>query len=40
MLARIARFDPHLLYPIRHKGEHVQKDMTLLHSREVDFDDG
>lgn len=35
MLARIARFDPHLLYPIRHKGEHVQKDMTLLHSREV-----
>jgi len=35
MLARIARFDPHLLYPIQHKGRQAQKDMTLLHAREA-----
>lgn len=35
MLARIARFDPHLLYPIQHKGVNIQADMSLLHSREA-----
>lgn len=35
MLARILRFDPKLLYPIRHKGEHIQQNMTLMHSRDI-----
>ncbi|BCL59603.1 IS110 family transposase [Desulfomarina profundi] len=35
MLARIARFDPNLLYPIQHKGEQVQADLALLHSRDL-----
>ena len=35
MLARIARFDPHLLYPIQHKGRQAQKDMALLQAREA-----
>lgn len=35
MLARIARFDPDLLYPIRHKAKQAQIDMTLLHAREA-----
>lgn len=35
MLARIARFDPELLYPITHKGEQAQIDMKLLRSRDI-----
>ncbi len=35
MLARIARFDPDLLYPIQHKGKQAQIDMTMLHARET-----
>ena len=35
MLARIARFDPNLLYPIHHKGEQAQADLALLHSRDL-----
>ena len=35
MLARIARFDPSLLYPIQHKGEQSQADLALLHSRDL-----
>lgn len=35
MLARIARFDPNLLYPIQHKGEQAQVDLALLHSRDL-----
>lgn len=35
MLARIARFDPNLLYPIQHKGEQAQTDLALLHSRDL-----
>ncbi len=35
MLARIARFDPNLLYPIQHKGEQAQADLALLHSRDL-----
>lgn len=35
MLARIARFDPHLLYPITHRGEKVQIDLQLLQSRDI-----
>lgn len=35
MLARIARFDPNLLHPIQHKGEQVQADLALLHSRDL-----
>lgn len=35
MLARIARFDPSLLYPIQHKTKQAQVDMTMLHARET-----
>lgn len=35
MLARIARFDPDLLYPIQHKSKEAQADMSLLHTREA-----
>ena len=35
MLARIARFDPDLLYPVQHKSKEAQADMSLLHSREA-----
>lgn len=35
MLARIARFDPSLLYPIQHKGEQAQADLALMHSRDL-----
>ena len=34
-LGRLARFDPGLLRPIRHRGEDVQKDLALLRSRDV-----
>lgn len=35
MLARIARFDPHLLYPITHRGEQTQCDLELLQARDI-----
>lgn len=35
MLARIARFDPHLLYPIRHRGQQSQVDLALLKGRDI-----
>ena len=35
MLARIARFDPELLYPINHRGEQAQVDMELLQARDL-----
>jgi transposase len=34
-LARIARLDPELLYPVRHRGESAQKDLAVLRSREA-----
>lgn len=33
MIARIARFDPLLLYPIQHRGAEAQADRTLLRAR-------
>lgn len=35
MLAKIARFDPRLLYPITHRGEQAQIDLALLQSRDI-----
>jgi len=35
MLARIARFDPNLLYPIKHRDEQAQDDLSILKSRDV-----
>lgn len=35
MLARIARFDPELLYPVNHRGEQAQIDLELLKAREI-----
>lgn len=35
MLARIARFDPDLLYPITHRGKQAQLDMELLQARDI-----
>ena len=35
MLARIARLDPNLLYPIKHKGEQNQADRALLKARDI-----
>ncbi len=35
MLARIARFDPGLLYPIHHKGAEVQNDLSIIKSRDM-----
>lgn len=35
MLARIARFDSDLLYPIIHRGEQAQVDMELLQARDI-----
>ncbi len=34
MLARIARFDPELLYPIRHRGQEVQCDLAAVKARD------
>jgi transposase len=34
-LARLARVDPKLLYPLRHRGEEVQAHMALIRSREA-----
>jgi transposase len=35
MLARIARFDPHLLYPVQHRGEQSQIDLAMLKARDI-----
>ena len=35
MLARIARFDPELLYPIRHRTEQVQLDLEIIRARDL-----
>ena len=35
MLARIARFDPKLLYPIRHRGQQAQTDLAIIKSRDM-----
>jgi len=35
MLARIARFDPKLLYPIKHRDEQTQADRSLLKARDI-----
>src|SRR5829696_5544105 len=34
-LARLARLDPRLLYPLKHRGEDAQAHMTLIHSRQA-----
>ena len=34
MLARIARFDPELLYPIRHRGQQAQSDLAVIKARD------
>src|SRR5215211_5567676 len=34
-LARLARLDPKLLYPLRHRGEDSQAHMAILRSRQV-----
>lgn len=35
MLARIGRFDPQLLHPIRHRGQQAQADLALLRGRDT-----
>lgn len=35
MLARIARFDRHLLHPIKHRGEQTQADLCLIKARDM-----
>ncbi len=35
MLARIARFDPHLLYPIHHRGQEAHTDLAVIKSRDM-----
>ena len=35
MLARIARFDPHLLYPIHHRGQKAQTDLAVIKARDM-----
>lgn len=35
MLARIARFDPQLLYPIHHRGEEAQRDLSMMRARDA-----
>src|SRR5215204_21989 len=34
-LARLARLDPRLLYPLKHRGEDVQAHMALIRSRQA-----
>jgi transposase len=34
-LARLARLDPKLLYPVRHRGEGSQAHMALIRSRQA-----
>ncbi len=35
MLARLARVDPKLLHPIRHRGREAQKDLTVIRARQA-----
>ena len=35
MLARIGRFDPHLLYPIHHRGQKAQVDLAVIKARDM-----
>lgn len=35
MLARIARFDPHLLHPIHHRGAQAQCDLSIIKGRDM-----
>ena len=35
MLARVARFDPELLYPIQHRSAEVQNDLVIIKSRDI-----
>jgi transposase len=35
MLARIARFDPHLLYPIHHRGQEAHSDLAAIKARDM-----
>lgn len=35
MLARIARFDPGLLYPVQHRGEQAQADLAIIKARDI-----
>lgn len=35
MLARIARLDPHLLYPIHHRGQKAQTDLAIIKARDM-----
>ena len=35
MLARIARFDPHLLHPIHHRGQKAQVDLAVIKARDM-----
>jgi transposase len=35
MLARIARFDPHLLHPIHHRGQKAQADLAVIKGRDM-----
>jgi transposase len=35
MLARIARFDPHLLYPIHHRSQKAQADLDVIKARDI-----
>jgi transposase len=34
-LARLARADPELLYPVEHRGENAQAHLALIHSRDA-----
>ena len=34
-LARLARVDPELLYPIEHRGQESQAHLALIHSRDA-----
>jgi transposase len=34
-LARLARLDPKLLYPLKHRGEHSQAHLAIIRSREA-----
>jgi transposase len=35
VLARLARADPNLLYPIEHRGEQAQEHLAVVHGRDV-----
>jgi transposase len=34
-LARLARLDPKLLYPLKHRGEHSQAHLAIIRAREA-----